>query len=61
MKKVNITDIANKIDNLANTDTKSISNSNSNSVDLQAKIISNPDILKSLCSNLSLEVVKRLI
>ena len=55
------TDIANKIDNLANTDTKSISNSNSNSVDLQAKIISNPDILKSLCSNLSLEVVKRLI
>lgn len=55
------TDIANKIDNLANTDTKSISNSNSNSVDLQAKIISNPDILKSLCSNLSPEVVKRLI
>ncbi len=55
------TDIANKIDNLANTDTKSISNSNSNSVDLQAKIISNPDILKSLCSNLSLEVVKRLV
>ena len=55
------TDIANKIDNLANTDTKSISNTNSNSVDLQAKIISNPDILKSLCSNLSPEVVKRLI
>ena len=55
------TDIANKIDNLANTDTKSMSNSNSNSVDLQTKIISNPDILKSLCSNLSHDVVKRLI